>query len=142
MIVVGFKDDDSEQRRIVVKDLVGGVALDESGANGTTEGSSTTNEDQVYSWMEPDGRIESRIFARRMTSGTAAPVATQFPPSGGVGMRVFAVWSYFPVDFDVRDLTFPRGAEIREVDNMNEDWLWGCYAGGKGMFPAQHVKFL
>jgi hypothetical protein len=135
MIIVGFEVHDGEQRRIVVEGLVGGVALDEGGADGKTDGSNATNTDRDYIWKEPDGRVESRTFARRMTSST-----TQFPPSGGVGMRMFVKWSYFPVDFDARDLTCPRGAEIREVESINEDWFWGCYAGNKGMFPAQHVR--
>ncbi|KAH0556486.1 hypothetical protein GP486_005613 [Trichoglossum hirsutum] len=144
MTVIGFRVYDGEQRRVVVEDLVGGVALDEGSADGKTDRSGAENTtDLVYSWKEPDGRIESRTIARRVTSGaidSTTSVTTQFPPSGGVGMRVFAEWSYFPVDPDAHDLTFPRGAEIREVDNVNEDWFWGCYAGSKGMFPAQHVK--
>jgi Zn finger protein HypA/HybF involved in hydrogenase expression len=145
MIIVGFEDRDGEQRRVVVKDLVGGVALDEGNVGGSAEGSSAPDSDRVYTWKEPDGRVGSRTITKRMTAGTlssAAPITTQFPPSGGVGMRMFAAWSYFPVDSDEHDLLFPRGAEIREAENMNEDWFWGCYAGSKGMFPAQHVKLL
>ncbi|KAH0544874.1 hypothetical protein FGG08_000954 [Glutinoglossum americanum] len=145
MIVVGFEDRDGRQNRIVIKDLVGGVTLDESEAGEAVEGSSATSTDRVYRWKEPDGRIESRTFTRRTTSGTAggaAVITTQFPPSGGVGMRAFAAWSYFPPEFDTRDLIFPRGAEIREVERINEDWFWGSYAGCRGMFPAQHVELL
>ena len=143
MIVAGFEDRDGGQRRIVVKDLVGGVALDEGNAGGAAEGSSATDMDRIYTWKEADGRMGSRTISRRMTAGTlssAAPITARFPPSGGVGTRMFAAWSYFPVDSDEHDLLFPRGAEIREAENMNEDWFWGCYAGAKGMFPAQHVK--
>jgi hypothetical protein len=145
MIVVGFEDHDGEQRRVAVNDLIGGVALDEENVGGAAEGSSATDSDRVYTWKEPDGRVGSRTITERMTAGTlssAAPITTQFPPSGGVGMRMFAAWSYFPVDSDEHDLRFPRGAEIREAEYMNEDWFWGCYAGSKGMFPAQHVKLL
>ncbi|KAI9776254.1 MAG: hypothetical protein M1839_000488 [Geoglossum umbratile] len=145
MIAVGFEDHGGEQRRVVVEDLVGGVALDEGNVGGAAEGSSGTDANRIYTWKEPDGRVGSRTITRSMTAGTlssAAPITTQFPPSGGVGMHMFAAWSYFPVDPDEHDLLFPRGAEIREAENMNEDWFWGCYAGSKGMFPAQHVKLL
>lgn len=64
----------------------------------------------------------------------------RFPPDGGVGLIVHARWSWFPED-DVKDeLMFPRGAEITEAENINDDWFWGCYAGVTGLFPGGHVS--
>jgi len=84
----------------------------------------------------------------------------RFPPDGGVGLRVLARWGYFPsqgaigstangnvnrdrVEEDTSDeLMFPRGAEIREVEDINGTWYWGVYAGDKGVFPANYVRVL
>ncbi|KAK8253414.1 hypothetical protein IWZ00DRAFT_435883 [Phyllosticta capitalensis] len=109
MVVVGFEDRDAGQRRIVTKDLVGGLALrdDETPALAPTP-----------------------------------PQPTAFPPDGGVGLRAVALWSYYPAP-DVRDeLTFPKGAEIREAEDINGDWFWGVYAGAKGLFPGAYVRVL
>ncbi|KLJ12220.1 hypothetical protein EMPG_12722 [Blastomyces silverae] len=70
---------------------------------------------------------------------TKTHFASHFPPSGGIGLRLLAHWSYYP-DPDVTDeIMFPRGAEITEAENINGDWMWGCYAGQKGLFPGGYV---
>lgn len=65
-----------------------------------------------------------------------------FPPDGGVGMRVLARWSHYPASDVTDELMFPRNAEIREVEDINGDWYWGCYAGSKGLFPGPYVVVL
>ena len=37
-------------------------------------------------------------------------------------------------------LRFPRGAEIQECENINNDWFWGCYCGRKGLFPGGYDR--
>ncbi|KAL2849535.1 hypothetical protein BJY01DRAFT_210465 [Aspergillus pseudoustus] len=64
----------------------------------------------------------------------------RFPPDGGVGLIVHAMWSWIPEERDQDELLFPRGAEITEAENINDDWYWGCYAGMTGLFPGSHVK--
>ena len=34
------------------------------------------------------------------------------------------------------------GAELREVEYINEEWCFGVYAGEKGLFPAQYARVL
>ncbi len=137
MVVVGFEDGDGGQRRVVVKDLVGGHALKDEGA----EGAATEN----WSWQ--DGRKrQSRIVSKQVSTGITAsdtiPLLGRFPPDGGVGMRVLALWSYYPADGVTDELMSPKGAEIGEVEDINGDWFWGCYAGAKGLFPGNYVRIL
>lgn len=82
------------------------------------------------------------------TDSTSSPASPTFfssphsrrpPPDGGIGLIVHARWSWFPEE-DIKDeLMFPRGAEITEAENINDDWFWGCYAGVTGLFPGAHV---
>ena len=60
----------------------------------------------------------------------------KYLPSGGFGLRVIARWSHWPTEVDNDELAFPRGAEIRECENINDDWFWGIYCGRKGLFPG------
>ena len=62
-----------------------------------------------------------------------------YPPSGGIGLHVVALWSYWPEEGAGGELSFPKGAEIRECRNINDDWLWGVYCGRKGVFPGNYV---
>ncbi|KAL3446867.1 hypothetical protein BJX65DRAFT_278127 [Aspergillus insuetus] len=74
-------------------------------------------------------------------SPSTAPIPNgrRFPPDGGVGLIVHAMWSWIPEDGVHDELMFPRGAEITEAENINDDWYWGCYAGITGLFPGSHV---
>ncbi|PTU24563.1 hypothetical protein P175DRAFT_0513517 [Aspergillus ochraceoroseus IBT 24754] len=78
--------------------------------------------------------------AATITTAAAAAAAFRFPPDGGIGLIVHAMWSYYPEDGVKDELMFPRGAEITEVENINDDWYWGCYAGMTGLFPGSHVE--
>lgn len=79
-------------------------------------------------------------IASETDTETDTPVtARRFPPDGGVGLIVHARWSWFPEEEVKDELMFPRGAEITEAENINDDWFWGCYAGSLGLFPGGHV---
>ncbi|KAI9882470.1 MAG: hypothetical protein M1823_005787 [Watsoniomyces obsoletus] len=177
MIVVGFEDQDGGRKRIVVRDLVGGLALKDeldestgvdgrrsskavSGGSGSGNGNGTGT--GKWSWSEgPDGHREWKFVSQTpintnhrgsnlpeisskvdtiSSSSISSPL--HFPPDGGVGMRVLARWGYFPKDDVTDELMFPRNAEIREVEDINGDWYWGCYAGRKGLFPGPYVQVL
>ncbi|KAI9815463.1 MAG: hypothetical protein M1827_002597 [Pycnora praestabilis] len=136
MVIIGFEDNDEGQRRVVVKDLVGGAALKDQIADGSTED---------WSWRDgPNGQRQFRKVSRTVKSAgnVSASTSVRFPPDGGVGMRVLALYSRYPDDAVTDELMFPRGAEIREVEDINGDWYWGCYAGAKGLLPGNHVKIL
>jgi len=144
MIVVGFEDRDGGQRRVVVRDLVGGTTLKEEDL-GTRDGAQVAN----WSWQDgPGGARGSRVVTKGLGVGAATRgdnserTPMRFPPDGGVGMRVHALWSYYPAEDVGDELMFPKGAEIREVEDINGDWFWGAYAGAKGLFPGGYVKVL
>ncbi|KAJ4363468.1 hypothetical protein N0V83_009762 [Neocucurbitaria cava] len=122
MVVVGFEDRDGGQRRIVVRELVGGYALkeDEDEANTNARSQASTSPrlvDDKWKWSS----------------------SHRYPPDGGVGLRLVATWRYWPDEGVKDELAFPRGAEVREAADVNGDWFWGVYSGAKGLFPANHV---
>ena len=140
MIVVGFEDTIVGQRRIIVKDLVGGHALlDEAGTISSSKG--------VWSWRDGQERQTRPVSAQlggslEGSSVSTAPLLRKYPPSGGVGIVGLAKWGYIPQEGGTDELEFPKGAEIREVEDINGDWYWGCYAGSKGLFPAPYLRVL
>lgn len=143
MIVVGFEDSPAGQRRVIVKDLVGGHGLKNDG------NSAEPNMEQEWSWQ--DGQQRHVRTVSKQVSGVnesqdAGPNAglllRKYPPSGGTGMRVLALWTYLPRDEAQDELSFPKGAEIHEVENINGDWFVGCYAGRSGLFPGNYVRVL
>ncbi|EPS33424.1 hypothetical protein PDE_08386 [Penicillium oxalicum 114-2] len=172
MIVVGFEDRDDGQRRVIVRDRVGGNALQDehiagqsppASSVGSSPGAAADRANGYWSWKEGSERRKKASRLRGLSSSshggghTASPGASdsasgnssssfsqgaifrRFPPDGGVGLVVQAKWSYFPGEEDEDELFFPRGAEIKEVDDVNDEWFWGSYAGRTGLFPGTHV---
>ncbi|KAI9375503.1 hypothetical protein BJX61DRAFT_539786 [Aspergillus egyptiacus] len=169
MVVIGFEDYPEGQRRVIARNLVGGHALNDNHVSAThTVSSSIPSPDTPsaagdWSWKEgserrkkaprirsswnperdrvshSDQSTPSSISAGQPHSPTAA-TTRRFPPDGGVGLVVLALWSWYPEEGVDDELMFPRGAEITEAENINEDWYWGCYAGMKGLFPGSHVS--
>lgn len=178
-IVVGFEDHEEGQRRVIVRDLVGGRALNEkhvaqsqlqSPTSSPASGGPVASPEQgIGDWSWEDGP-ERRKKASRLRGGpapmnsttgsttagsdpsnlppssaTATPIIPpfrRFPPDGGVGLIVYARWSWYPEEEVEDELVFPRGAHITESENINDDWFWGCYAGRTGLFPGSHVEFV
>ncbi|KAF2650097.1 hypothetical protein K491DRAFT_761965 [Lophiostoma macrostomum CBS 122681] len=184
MIVVGFEDRDGGQRRVVVRELVGGWALrdgDSSKSTSTTGGAEGQTQAQAqgpthapdraatatpkYTWRDKDNSLHTYRLPHSSsttpaspsspvttstttanptttTTTTTSPIQTpqRFPPNGGVGLRVLAAWSYFPTDGVQDELGFPKNAEIREAEDINGDWFWGTYCGGKGLFPGNYGR--
>ncbi|KAL9074746.1 MAG: hypothetical protein Q9161_002115 [Pseudevernia consocians] len=140
MIVIGFEDSVQGQRRIVLEDLVGGHALNDT----------TDSEGKVWRWRDETQRAQAKTMSKavngRSSSGpTPHPndmAGGKYPPNGGVGMRVLAMWSYWPQEGVVDELAFPKGAEIRECEDINGDWFLGVYCGRKGVFPGNYCRIL
>jgi hypothetical protein len=133
MSVVGYEDREHGPHRMVVHDIIGGWALKE------IPPTSTSTQQDVWRWKENDGTAKTTTAASSLSKlATASPHA--LPPSGGIGLKVQALWSYFPGDGVKDELSFPRHAIITEVENINGDWFWGVYCGSKGLFPGNYVR--
>ncbi|PWY76521.1 hypothetical protein BO83DRAFT_406999 [Aspergillus eucalypticola CBS 122712] len=196
MAVIGFEDHEEGQRRVILRDLVGGRALNDdhliqpssptaSPITTISTSNSTIASPEVgsgdWSWKEGSERrkkasrirpwtigdrdrdrdrssepntpttittsspftISSSAISSQISSSTNSTTTTngtrRYPPDGGVGLVVHALWSWYPEDGVKDELMFPRGAEITEAENINDDWYWGCYAGLTGLFPGAHV---
>jgi len=126
LAVTGYEDRERGQRRLLVREMVGGWALKE-------DDNSATLDKSQWRWREEDGTAvfhhSTHDYSRR----------SLFPPDGGVGLRVVALWSYFPTGRG-DELAFPKNAEITEVEDINGDWFWGVYAGRKGLFPGNYGR--
>ncbi|PKY01544.1 hypothetical protein P168DRAFT_292646 [Aspergillus campestris IBT 28561] len=202
MVVIGFEDFEEGQRRVIVRDLVGGRALKDEHVHqhrSSQSSSSPTHHSFLtiptgpnsvpspelgkgdWSWKEGSERRKKASRARNPTdllhrsnyppngnndnynsaSEPGTPVtptaqgnssisnsnkspssSRRFPPDGGVGLVVLATWPWYPEDGVKDELMFPRGAEITEAENINDDWFWGCYAGITGLFPGSHVSVM
>ena len=141
MIIVGFSTTRGGQRRIIVSDLVGGRGLIEEP---TTLLDATGSELQQWSW-DTSPHVKTKLVTKDVmkTAPVSVPNLTLeagFPPNGGVGMNATALWSWYPAEGVQDELMFPKGAEVREGRNVNEDWFWGVYMGKKGLFPAPYVR--
>ena len=143
MIIVGFEDSNIGQRRIVVADLVGGHALkDDVNADGSPE----------WTWREGQQRQTKTVSKASTSMITTAsetpandgtpPLLKKYPPNGGVGMHIEARWSWWPQEGANDELAFPKGAEIRESEDINGDWFWGIYCARKGVFPSNYGRVL
>ncbi|KAG6011186.1 hypothetical protein E4U54_008224 [Claviceps lovelessii] len=150
MAVIGFTEGKVGQWRFVERDVVGGRFLraepyDDGGGNDDTGPSGRQQGLLKWSWRVGSERWE-RLVTRDVSATAPAPVepasSTQhhFPPDGGMGLRASARWAWYPQAGSEDELLFPKGAEIREVEDVNGDWFSGTYMGAKGLFPAPYVR--
>ena len=151
MLVVGFEDSAKGQRRVVVRDRVGGWNLHEGGAAAEVG-------DELWTWRDGRGGEASMLVSRNVAAqaGRAAEVGggagddgrllslpvllkdKGFPPSGGAGMRVRARWAFWPREGVLDELGFPRGADVVEAEDVNGDWWMGRYCGRGGLVPGNY----
>lgn len=172
MIVIGYEDHDKGQRRVIVRDIVGGYTLkDEQPTNqppSSSTGSIASPELGTGDWSWKEGNTKRKKAGRARTSHvnalessspsspssqTATPISatpqqdrrtntSTIPPDGGYGLILGASWSYFAEDSCTDELSFPRGAQITEAENINDEWYWGYYAGGTGLFPGAYCTLV
>jgi hypothetical protein len=90
-----------------------------------------------------------RIVRREMVGGwrlkeddSTNYTTTTVPPDGGLGHRYLAIYARFPGEEVGDELTFPRNAEIREVEEVTEEWAVGVFAGRVRLFPRNHCRRL
>lgn len=141
MAVIGFVDGKVGQWRFVERDIVGGRALRTEPYEGPEHQGQGL---QVWSWRKGEEKWE-RLVTKDVSAtapGTAgsATFTQSFPPDGGLGMRASARWAWYPQVGAEDELLFPKGADIREIEDVNGDWFFGTCMGAKGLFPAPYVR--
>ncbi|KAI7975298.1 hypothetical protein EIK77_007427 [Talaromyces pinophilus] len=171
MIVIGYEDHEKGQRRVIVRDIVGGYTLKDEHVNpqppSSSSGSVASPELGTGDWSWKEGNTKRKKAGRARTShvnaliesnstsspssqtATPPPATTQpdhrtatIPPDGGYGLVLGANWSYFAEESCTDELSFPRGAEITEAENINDEWYWGYYAGKTGLFPGAYCSLV
>jgi len=136
MVVVGFQEGRTGQRRYVVKDMVGGRALKmEPAASEADPGLQ-----RWYIGVHTAQRLYERLVTRDVRATAGAQGGVAFPPDGGLGASALARWAWYPASGADDELLFPRFAEVREIEDTNGEWFHGVYMGAKGLFPAGYVK--
>ncbi|CAK7273680.1 hypothetical protein SEPCBS57363_005773 [Sporothrix epigloea] len=165
MVVVAFHEDGKHNgapRRIILENLVGGFRLETEPADTTAEGLEL---ELWYVWYKEKRHFE-RLVSRNAymsapsppssaaAAATVAAPSVPFPPGGGVGRTAVARWAYYPepgrngsdddgpATASDDEIMFPRWAEIREIEDVNDEWYHGVYMGRKGLFPSGFVKML
>lgn len=143
MVIVGFDDSNYGQRRLVVRELVGGYGLRQEPISipGHSDG-----ELQKWSWGDKkhtlDKLVTRDVMRAAPTSAEGILIQTGFPPDGGFGMKCLATWAWWPAEGAHDELLYPKAAELRECVNVNTDWFHGSYMGKLGLFPGNYVKIL
>ena len=151
IVVLRFEDLKGGQRRVVVRDLMGGWTLSQEPLQGGPAVTISTlhprTEHEKWAWANG---LKCRLVTKDV-GAVAAQVSTvpgmvlqgftsEFPPEGGSGIKAVALWSWWPAEESNDELAFPKGSEIREVVDVNGDWFFGAYMGTKGLFPAPYVR--
>lgn len=149
MVSITFDpDQEGGQRRTIIRDLVGGAKMSDADmaawkqAHSQPRGpdaAAATGRGQ-WSWREDATGTRRTTRARAPTLPVAGKA--KFPPDGGVGKVCRSLWSYYPEEGEggKGELMFPKHAEIRESEEVNEDWWYGVYSGDIGVFPSVYVR--
>ncbi|RGP67504.1 cysteine synthase [Fusarium longipes] len=129
MVVVAFTDGKIGLWRYIAQDLVGGRGL-KSDAPEKPE----YREQGLLKWVWHDEDQElARLVTRDVseTAPTESGFTQAFPPDGGVGMKATARFGWYPKAGADDELLFPRGAEIKEIEDVNGEWFFGAYMGSR-----------
>ncbi|KAL6244686.1 hypothetical protein RBB50_008214 [Rhinocladiella similis] len=151
MIFVVFEmDAEGGQRRVITCDLVGGTKMTPADVaewklarthlNETAPADPEANSTSRGQWIWREDSTSTRRTTRLMK--TTLPSSNKFPPNGGIGRICRALWSYYPEEGEEGkgELMFPKHAEVSEIEEVNEDWWFGVYAGDMGVFPSVYVR--
>ncbi|KAI8952881.1 hypothetical protein F4801DRAFT_539670 [Xylaria longipes] len=133
MSIVGFVENKGGQKRVVLRDIVGGSGL-------LVEAYENDQTLQRWCWYAGGSKVQRLTTVDVAASPPEQQHQHDFPPDGGAGLRGGAAWSWYPAPDASDELMFPRGAEVREIEDVNGDWCFGSYMGAKGLFPTPYVR--
>ncbi|KAI0392929.1 hypothetical protein F5Y17DRAFT_332518 [Xylariaceae sp. FL0594] len=156
MSIFGFVEGKAGKKRVVMRDVVGGIRLWMEDYGDGSEGL------EKWCWMV-NGKEVFRLVTKDVGASLPSPeqeagMEIGYPPDGGEGGRGTATWAWNPAPGAVDELLFPRGAEIREIRELGGEgeggqgdgdgngdeeggiWSFGAYMGAKGLFPSAYVR--
>jgi len=98
---------------------------------------------RIYMDVEGGWASKGAFDAHRINRQSTASQEIDIEPTldQDIGRTMVAVWTRIPDDGVEDELSFPRGALITEVKEVNEDWSYGVYCRMMGLFPSNHVRF-
>jgi len=98
---------------------------------------------RIYMDVEGGWASKSALVAHQTNGQSTGSQEFDIPPTlhKDIGGTMVAVWTRIPDDGVEDELSFPRGALITEVKEVNEDWSYGVYCRMIGLFPSNHVRF-
>lgn len=139
MAIVGFTEGKIGMWRYVDRDIVGGRALRAEAYDSVEHRDQSL---QKWTWEQGEQKWERLVTkdVKAMSPATdgGTTFTQNFPPDGGVGFKASAKFAWHPQADD--ELMFPRGAEIREIEEVTGEWYHGVYMGAKGLFPSNYVR--
>ncbi|KAI1777929.1 hypothetical protein F4818DRAFT_408444 [Hypoxylon cercidicola] len=144
MAIVGFTEGSLGLRRCTLHEIIGGRTLRTVPYEGPAIPGVEAMLLQKWSWKGANGS-ELERFVTVEVAATAPALATSadhFPAAGGTGLRAAARWAWYPQAGTTDELLFPKGAEVREIEDVNGEWWFGCYMGAEGLFPAPYVRII
>ncbi|KAI0200730.1 hypothetical protein F4808DRAFT_450707 [Astrocystis sublimbata] len=133
MSIVGFSENEGGQKRVITRGIVGGLGL-------SFEAHDSDQTLQIWCWYAGGIKVQRHVTADVAASPPEEQQQHDFPPDGGAGQRGVAAWPWYPAHDATDELMFPRGAEVREIEDVNGDWCFGSYMGAKGLFPTPYVR--
>ncbi|KAI0481478.1 hypothetical protein F4859DRAFT_512624 [Xylaria cf. heliscus] len=133
MSIVGFVENKGGQKRVVLRDIVGGSGL-------SIEAYENDQALERWCWYVGGSKIQRLVTVDVTESPPEEQQQHDFPPDGGAGLRGGAAWPWYPAPDADDELMFPRGAEVREIEDVNGEWCFGSYMGAKGLFPTPYVR--
>ncbi|EMT63981.1 hypothetical protein FOC4_g10010462 [Fusarium odoratissimum] len=138
MVVIAFTDGKSGRWRYIAQDLVGGQGLKPEAAEKAEHREKGL---QKWVWHE-NGQDLARLVTKDVseTAPSESGFAKSLPPDGGVGLKATARFGWYPRPGADDELLFPKGAEIKEIEDVNGEWFFGAYMGTRGLFPAPYVR--
>ncbi|ORY69782.1 uncharacterized protein BCR38DRAFT_454714 [Pseudomassariella vexata] len=140
MVIINYQDGKGGQTRHIERDLVGGWDL-HAEPYGSPDASAPLR--KLWWYTTDQSRLERLVTCNVAATSPSGPSWTDaFPADGGVAVRGRAKWSWYPKEGSDDELLFPKGAEIREIEDVNGGWFFGSYMGAKGLFPAPYVGLL
>ncbi|ORY57541.1 uncharacterized protein BCR38DRAFT_469085 [Pseudomassariella vexata] len=93
-----------------------------------------------YVELVEDDNASAAVQALPPLAPAAAPEPEPEPEPAAGGSAVVATAQFDYEAAEDNELSFPEGAKITNLEFPDDDWWFGHYQGGSGLFPANYVE--